>query len=98
MICLGFWFLRRWHGLCYTTRRRFRVLRRSSMPNDKNQQHRNSRLDRSRFLAFDADHTEERRFYTASPRELKGGPGDKSYGGRESSIEIECKKSDYCRP
>ena len=51
------------------------------MPNDKNQQHRNSRLDRSRLLAFDADHTEERQFSTASPGELKGSPGDKSFMG-----------------
>jgi hypothetical protein len=70
------------------------------MPNDKNQQHRNSRLDGSRNLAFDADHTEERQFYvTASPRELKGSPGDKSFRGfvRGSYFEIECKESDCCR-
>ena len=53
------------------------------MPNDTNQQHRNSRLDQSRIFAFDADHPEERQFYeTASPRELKVSPGDKSFRGQ----------------
>ena len=52
------------------------------MPNDTNQQHRSSRLYRSRMFVFDANHAEGRQFYTASPRELKVSPGDKSFRGQ----------------